>query len=318
MILVCPSCDTRYFADDSAVGKEGRRVRCASCGHSWFARVQDDGDVASADDTGLTREQVERLRQTAAANSASRSGPHSEYRAREHAKRKRNRMMAAAIGWGAGFLVFASFAGAAVALRNQVVEAWPRTASLYRTIGLDVNRFGVELVNVAAKRSFDGTTPVLTVTGSAVNKGKTRRTSPQIRVSLRDEKNKEIHAWSDSLGVPFIGPGETVPFTSRIVAPPLETWRLAVSFADASGSGPEQATAVGHDAAAAEDKPRAAAPSVAPLPGDAASPPAPTVAANENPPWGAGDGPDEAPAIKPPAKPAAQPAAQTAQESGHP
>jgi predicted Zn finger-like uncharacterized protein len=313
MILVCPSCDTRYFADDSAVGKEGRRVRCASCGHSWFAKVQDDGDVATADDTGLTREQVERLRQTAAANSASRSGPHSEYRAREHAKRKRNRLMAAGMGWAGGFLLFASAAGAAVVLRNQVVEAFPRTASIYRTVGLDVNRFGVELVNVAAKRSFDGTTPVLTVTGSAVNKGKTRRTSPQVRVSLRDEKGKEIHSWSDGLGVPFIGAGETVPFTSRIVAPPLETWRLAVSFADASGAGSEQATAVGHDQIQpAEKKPEAAPPS-APLIGD--PPAAASMKADENPPWGSGDGPEEAAPAAVVPKPAA--AQQTAQESGH-
>jgi predicted Zn finger-like uncharacterized protein len=315
MILVCPSCDTRYFADDSAVGKEGRRVRCASCGHSWFAKVQDDGDVAGADDTGLTREQVERLRQTAAANSASRSGPHSEYRAREHAKRKRNRVMATAIGWAGGFLLFASVAGTAVALRNQVVEAWPRSASLYRTVGLDVNRFGVELVKVTAKRSFDGTTPVLTVTGSAVNKGKTRRTSPQVRVSLRDEKGKEIHSWNDSLGVPFIAPGETVPFTSRIVAPPLETWRLAVSFADASGAGAEQATAVGHDQIQPAEKKPEAAPPAPPLPGDSAAPVA-AAAANENPPWGSGDGPEEKPTVVSPAPLAPQTAAQPADPSG--
>ena len=63
MILVCPSCDTRYFADDSSIGKEGRRVRCATCGHAWHAKLQEEGDVAVApEDTGLTREQVERLR----------------------------------------------------------------------------------------------------------------------------------------------------------------------------------------------------------------------------------------------------------------
>ena len=293
-------------------------MRCASCGHSWFAKVQDDGDVAGADDTGLTREQVERLRQTAAVNSASRSGPHSEYRAREHAKRKRNRVMASAMGWGGGFLLFASVAGTAVALRNHVVEAWPRTASIYRSVGLDVNRFGVELVNVAAKRSFDGTTPVLTVTGSAINKSKARRTSPQVRVSLRDEKGKEIHSWNDSLGVPFIAPGETVPFTSRIVAPPLETWRLAVSFADASGAGPEQATAVGHDQIQPPEKKPEGAPLAAPAAGDPTAPAAPRAAADESPPWGSGDGAEAKSALAPGVKPVTPLAPQAAaQEAGH-
>lgn len=45
MIISCPACSTRYVVPDSAVGVDGRTVRCAKCRHSWF---QEGPDVVAA------------------------------------------------------------------------------------------------------------------------------------------------------------------------------------------------------------------------------------------------------------------------------
>jgi predicted Zn finger-like uncharacterized protein len=42
MIVSCPSCATRYLIDPTALGGEGRTVRCAKCGHSWHERPPAD------------------------------------------------------------------------------------------------------------------------------------------------------------------------------------------------------------------------------------------------------------------------------------
>jgi len=275
MILVCPSCDTRYFADDSKIGKDGRRVRCATCGHSWTARAPDDeGAPAPVEDTGLTREAVERLRQTAEANSRARAGPHAEFRAQQHARRRRERIRAVGIAWAGVACVALSALGVAVLFRNDIASAFPRLASLYQLVGLEVNRFGIVLENVSAKRSFDGTTPVLTVTGAAVNTGQQARATPQLRVTLKDETGKDVQTWTDALSVAMLGPGERTEFTTRFEAPPVETYRLSVTFAETGGEGASVTAAPAGPAADGTAAAEPAAKDAAGAGGHGAEPPA--------------------------------------------
>ncbi|MBF5090550.1 thioredoxin [Novosphingobium sp. NBM11] len=50
MIIACPACSTRYVVPDSAIGAEGRTVRCARCRHSWF---QEGPELPPRDDAML-------------------------------------------------------------------------------------------------------------------------------------------------------------------------------------------------------------------------------------------------------------------------
>ena len=241
MILVCPSCDTRYFAEDSSIGKEGRGAcvapRAAMPGtQNW----PEEGETAARPGrhrphprTGRTSPpdragQLQGTRRSPRRISAPASMPSA------NAPRAR----AVGIAWGATAILFVAADRRLRAVPQRSRAGLPESAaSIYRLVGLDVNRYGLTLENVVAKRSFDGTTPVLTVTGSAVNKFPTSLARP-----LRTPRHPQGRGrqggpdldrqTGSSLN---LKPGERTEFTSKFEAPPVETYRLTVTFAYPDG-----------------------------------------------------------------------------------
>ena len=51
MILTCPNCATQYAVGDGAIPPQGRKVRCASCGESWFQ--EPEGGVVAPDEPAI-------------------------------------------------------------------------------------------------------------------------------------------------------------------------------------------------------------------------------------------------------------------------
>ena len=234
MILICPSCQTRYVLSDASIGETGRNVRCRACGHSWFARPPEalEPENVIEDDTGLSREQVERLRQKAQMNADGKSGPHAQIREQERKKRERNRFIAASLAWITTGGLLCGGATAAVTMREKIVETWPKTASFYAMAGMEVNRFGLEFAGVETQRSFDGTTPVLTIDGQVKNVSEETRKSPIVRIALLDEDGNTVHTEDVGLMEADVPKGETALFSARIVAPPMESFSLNLAFAD--------------------------------------------------------------------------------------
>ena len=78
MILICPACGTQYVVKEGAIPPAGRKVRCASCKHSWHQDPEpaDPPPAAVADDEETIAE---------AALIEPRSGPELEERAFEAA-----------------------------------------------------------------------------------------------------------------------------------------------------------------------------------------------------------------------------------------
>lgn len=233
VILSCPSCSSQYFADDSAIGETGRMVRCAACGHAWFAKPELSLEQ-EIDASGLSREQVERMRQSHEAPAE--VSPHMAIRERELAKKRTGSRLAAAVAWTGSAAIFFAAGATAVVQRDAIVDIWPQASTAYAMAGLDVNPFGLEFTSVDAQRTFEGTTPVLDIRGSVLNITEAYRSSPEVRVDLRDDNGRDIDSVLIVLDSDVVPPGGEALFSARLDAPPLEAFDLAVSFVKPDGN----------------------------------------------------------------------------------
>lgn len=215
MILTCPSCETQYFADDATIGDSGRTVKCAACGHSWHARVKDGVSEASP--------------------ISSKSGAHETYREKVRERRQRKSRFAASMAWFVSGILFASILGGMILFRNDVVRQWPQSAQAYQALGLAVNRFGLDFNSIDPQRTFDGTTPVLSVSGTVVNVSSVSQPSADIRIRLRDENGEQVGELTTTMPGPRIEPGQEVAFTARQDNPPVEAFELEFLFVTAGG-----------------------------------------------------------------------------------
>lgn len=207
MILICPDCDTQYFADDVSIGDSGRTVKCNACGHSWFVGPLGVG---------------------AAAPSATQA--HKAYREKLRQKKTAQARSVAATIWS----IAAAFAIVALAglyvFRQPVVEAWPRSASTYAALGLKVNRFEIDFVTSEAERFFDGTTPILEVRGLVANRTDTLLDTPLVRAELLADDGAILQTALASIEPPVLSPGGQGRFTARIEDPPFEAFELDLTL----------------------------------------------------------------------------------------
>jgi Protein of unknown function (DUF3426). len=226
VILSCPSCSAQYFADDKAIGENGRTVRCAACGHSWFAKPELSLEQ-QFDDADFSREKVERARQ---ASSPETVAPHQAYREKEFARRSQGSRVAALAAWTGCAAVFFGLGAGAVVKRDDIVKYWPQSATAYAMAGLETNRFGLEFGPVDAERTFDGTTPILTLSGAISNNSGDFQSVPVVRIDLRDDQGKNVDSVMITLNEDVLAPGKESRFSTRIDNPPLEAFDLAMSF----------------------------------------------------------------------------------------
>jgi len=148
---------------------------------------------------------------------------------RERLKTKRTKRRRAS-KWTAVVLVLLGFNIALVGARNEVVRYLPQTASLFAMIGLPVNLRNLSFENVKVmKEEADGAS-VLLIEGEIVSTASSTVEVPRLRFAVRNARGQEIYAWTALATRGSLGPGERLPFRSRLASPPADASDVMVRF----------------------------------------------------------------------------------------
>ncbi|MGH7021263.1 MAG: DUF3426 domain-containing protein [Brevundimonas sp.] len=232
MILTCPACATSYFAPDEAIGPNGRRVRCKSCGHDWRATLEDEPlelsaateePAAEAAGFGKREETPESLAETPAPELPR------AFRAKAEQQRKMRRAATQGAVWAGLAVVFLALIGAAFAFRLPIVQAWPQAAAVYKLVGAPVNLAGLEFEAVGVRIAPYDPGKVM-VSGALRNIRDNEVVAPPVRVSLLDAKGVEVAHRIVRLETAPVLPGKVHPFAVVIPDPERKVASISVDF----------------------------------------------------------------------------------------
>ena len=219
MIIACPACATRYAVPDTAIGAQGRTVRCAKCRHSWFqdgTGLIDSAAVttpptaappppapapappeAPSPEAASALDRIENASFDEAPSSFAHEPP---FRPRRNPARMWTML---AVTFGVLALV------AAVAVWRLGLPAWLPFGHSPFAVGQP------DLVlsfppNRQDRRSLANGGEYFGISGTIINVGKQRRNVPQLVVILRDDHERKVYSWEITPAKRVLAPGEAL------------------------------------------------------------------------------------------------------------
>jgi predicted Zn finger-like uncharacterized protein len=259
MQIVCPNCQTSYGVTPSALGPEGRNVRCAKCKQVWHARPEEalqPHDMATAEAAEATAMQDETAGQTAESWSES-DAPHVESpslapggaeagadwpaearRSEVTGDKPRTRpwrpgrinMARPHLGLSGGVAAMAALIAGLIIWRADVVRLLPQTAAFFQLAGINVNLRNLTIEDVRVSTETVNGAPVTVIEGAVATTGFKPAEIPRLRFVVRDAGGNPVYAWNTVLEQAMVNPGEKVQFKSRLASPPPNAYDLVVRF----------------------------------------------------------------------------------------
>lgn len=246
MILTCPACATSYFIRDDAMGPNGRKVRCQSCGEVWRASADEPLELTLTPEPAAKAEP--RLEPAPeAASLAETPAPElpRAFRARAEQQRRLRRAAAQGAVWAAMASVFIGLLASAWLFRVEVVEAFPRAAGAYDMVGIPVNPVGLDFEAMSAREAPNQPGMVL-VAGALRNVRDEEIVAPPVRVALLDEHGAEVGFRVIPIDAAPVLPGKVQGFAALIPDPGGHAAGIGVDFTAGPATAPRPAAPKPH------------------------------------------------------------------------
>ena len=268
MLVTCPSCQSSYRLADEAL-EAGRKLRCARCRTAWLAEppplhlaaeaaasepelslpaapedeplppilgLEDAAAVEVVETSELIEavpipRRVEPQRRSRWRLGRRRRSSRKPPRARRpkpfpYRPSRGSRPAAPALFALAGLVVLAALA----LFPEPVVRAAPSLASLYATVGVQVNVRGLTIHGVSSSEQTEEGAPLLLVKGSITSLSETPVDVPRLRVAVIAADGRELYAWTTMAARAKLARGEATTFRARLASPPAEGRTVAVRF----------------------------------------------------------------------------------------
>ena len=256
MIVPCPACQTRFRVPANALGKAGRKVRCANCGKTWHqipveeakacapqpameeAIPQPGDEFLQGDSVDDAHEVGEEELEKPAANETPPQEPtaieqstNSDKSLPEHQEEGTGGGRGL-VGWLVLITMLGGLGGGGYWYQAKIVEIWPPAGQLYEMLGLGpvAEQVGLAIRNVKWEHIREDGKPVLVVLGEVTNTSQTQRSVPRLLVVILDGRDRRLFRWTAATVKDKLDPGQVTNFLTQLANPPDDARSLAVTF----------------------------------------------------------------------------------------